>query len=304
VPTLDRTLPRPDVEGSAFANAPTPIRDSAPRMVPPSGPRKSVAELRASSPISPFGVVTDRRSRTSVREIVRARRFRIAATVAGLIGLALVSFAIALAASEGKHGARDKDPRALDAAAAVAARPMDAAAVVVAVPVAPTVPVDAAQVIPAPTVPADAGRQLGYLEISTTPEGATIRIDGQARLSPADFVLDAGDIQMTAELDGYAPEHRVIHLVALEHETVEIVMTHKPSGHDRPSTTSGRLSVRTNPTSEVYDGVHRIGETPFADFELPPGTHVLTFKNPQHPTTQKTIVVVAGKAQKLSFDLP
>jgi serine/threonine-protein kinase len=82
-------------------------------------------------------------------------------------------------------------------------------------------------------------------------------------------------------------------------------MTRRVAPRDRAGpTASGRLSVRTNPYSEVYEGGRKIGETPFADLELSPGAHVLTFKNPSHPTTQKTIVVVAGKAQKLSFDLP
>jgi hypothetical protein len=242
-------------------------------------------------------------ARASAREVVRNRGLRIAAMIAGLVGLALVSFAIALAARESSQAPGDASARTLDPAHLAVAPPADAAAVAVM----PSAPADAAVALAAADAlaPGDAGPEQGYLEISTQPDGGTIRVGEQSRTSPADFVLAAGDVFVTAELDGYAPEHRVIHLLPLDHEKVEIAMTHKLIPHEHASPpANGRLSVRTSPYSEVFEGAHRLGETPFADLELPPGPHVLTFKNPKHPTTQKTIVVVAGKSQKLSFDLP
>ena len=49
----------------------------------------------------------------------------------------------------------------------------------------------------------------------------------------------------------------------------------------------GRLSVRTTPWSDVYLGSKKLGQTPFADLELPAGTYTLTFKNPSRPTGRR-----------------
>jgi hypothetical protein len=293
-------VPAPGPRPSAPASGPRPS-------VSPSGPRASQAPMPVASRPGPASAAPfdlgARQARASARAMVRNRGLRIAAMVAGLTGLALVSFAIALAAREGSHAPSDASARPLDPTHPVVALPADSPMAAVT----PSAPVDA--VLAAATddalAPGDAGPGLGYLEISTKPDGGTIRVGEQSRTSPAEFVLDAGDIFVTAVLEGYAPEHRVIHLIPQDHEKVEIAMTRKLIPHEHPSPpATGRLSVRTNPYSEVFEGGHRLGETPFADLELPPGPHVLTFKNPKHPTTQKTIVVVAGKAQKLSFDLP
>ena len=66
----------------------------------------------------------------------------------------------------------------------------------------------------------------------------------------------------------------------------------------------GRLSVRTTPWSDVYLGSKKLGQAPFADIELPVGTHTLTFKNPSRPTVTKTVKITAGKSTKLNFNLP
>jgi hypothetical protein len=67
----------------------------------------------------------------------------------------------------------------------------------------------------------------------------------------------------------------------------------------------GRLTVRTTPYSAVYLGTRKLGETPFAELEIPVGTHTLLFKHPEHATVRRTVVIEAGKTTKLPpFDLP
>ncbi len=61
--------------------------------------------------------------------------------------------------------------------------------------------------------------------------------------------------------------------------------------------------MRTTPYAEVYIGGRKIGETPFADVELPVGAHTLTFKNPSLPTVKKTVTISASRPVKLNFDL-
>ena len=62
--------------------------------------------------------------------------------------------------------------------------------------------------------------------------------------------------------------------------------------------------MRTTPWSDVYEGNRKLGQAPFADLELPVGTHTLTFKNPSRPTVTKTVTIKAGKSAKLNFNLP
>ena len=62
--------------------------------------------------------------------------------------------------------------------------------------------------------------------------------------------------------------------------------------------------MRTNPYSVVTLGKRRLGETPFAGIEVPAGTHVLTFTNPERGAVKRTVLVRAGQTVKLSFQLP
>ncbi|HUJ59274.1 MAG TPA: serine/threonine-protein kinase [Kofleriaceae bacterium] len=224
----------------------------------------------------------------------RRRRLRLAAAISGLAGLALVSFALALAATGGSH------PRAAPVpdARAIAPAPGDAA------PLA-AVPADATPAIVVEPLP-DAGPAIAYLEIRTIPDGGTVKVGDQSRIATAQLVVEAGHHAVTAELAGYAPEHRSVDILPGEHQRIEIAFTHKlsrPSAGERPPTT-GKLTLRTEPYSDVYEGGRKIGETPFAELELAAGVHTLTFKNPKHPTLTKKITIVAGKTTKLGFDLP
>ena len=72
----------------------------------------------------------------------------------------------------------------------------------------------------------------------------------------------------------------------------------------RPPADVGYLTVRTNPYSIVTLGKKRLGETPFAGVEVPAGTHVLTFTNPDRGTVKRTVLVRPGQTVKLSFQLP
>ncbi|HEY1817907.1 MAG TPA: serine/threonine-protein kinase [Kofleriaceae bacterium] len=221
------------------------------------------------------------------------RRMRAIVAASGLVGLALISFLIALAA-KGSHASSTAQtasklpshptfaPIVPDAAVAQAAKP-DAA---------PSPPPDA----PAPPASNEA-----FLEVTTFPPGGTVQVGDQSRVAPAQLVVQAGTIGIDAELDGFSAVHRDETVEAGEHRTVEIAFTHKLSASHGGT---GRLTVRTSPYAEVYENGKKLGETPLTDRELPAGTHVLTFKNPLHPTVTKRVVISAGKLARLSFDLP
>jgi serine/threonine-protein kinase len=237
----------------------------------------------------PASVLEDkRRSGSAFVDAARRRRLRVAAAVAGLVGLALISFSIALCASGGTH-ARAPEPIAvaphLDAPA-IATVTADAA------PPADTAPV-------APTFPSDAMPATLFV-VTTKPAGGTVRIGEQdPHSTPAELSLAAGTYDVTAELAGYQPEHRHLEVPHGDRFEVEIAFTHKL--HMGPT---GKLTVITQPKSDVYEGDTELGATPLADLPLPAGTHVLTFKNSKHATISKTVTITAGKTLKLSFPLP
>ncbi|HTR49723.1 MAG TPA: serine/threonine-protein kinase [Kofleriaceae bacterium] len=226
----------------------------------------------------------------------RRRRMRAVLAIVGLAGLALASFAIALAASGSGGGARAPAAAADAAPAAIVPAPVRDAA-----PIAIAAPADAPLVAPPPAVP------MAWLDVRTTPTGATIKLGDQTRVAPAQLYIPAGHVTVTAQLAGYEDEVREIDLDPEVHHEIEIAFgrkqpTKEPSRPHPPAL--GKLTVRTTPYSDVYEGGKLIGTTPFAERALPAGKHTLVFKNPQHGTIEKKITISAGVETRLSFALP
>jgi hypothetical protein len=217
--------------------------------------------------------------------------------------LALIVVASVLAVVIGRRGSAPTPP--VDAATAALD---DAALDVVALPM----PIDAGPptadaataVASLDAAPAPA---LATLDVITRPAGAKVRVRGGAALTtPATLALPAGTVTVGISRDGYAPIERTVELTAGEHRTLELVLDKKPSGGGapRPASDVGYLTVRTNPYSIVTLGKKKLGETPFAGVEVPAGTHVLTFTNPDRGTVKRTVLVRPGQTVKLSFQLP
>jgi hypothetical protein len=223
---------------------------------------------------------------------VRKRRPRYLVPIVALGGLAVLSFVIALAA----RSCSSTPSKPVAATVTADARPR-----IVVVDTAP--PVDAADAPPdvrEPTI--QTPEPTALLDVITKPEGGMIKIGDQMRKAPTQFALPAGNYTVIAELDGYAPERRVIELERGAHRVQDIAFM-KRVGRPTPPQAQGRLNVRTNPYSDVYDGTRKLCQTP-CETELPVGTYTLLFKNPNHATTTKTIKISASKPVKLSFDLP
>jgi serine/threonine-protein kinase len=225
--------------------------------------------------------------------------------IVGLAGIALLSFMIALAVSNSSSR-----PAKAPEDAGLAVERIDAA-----LPSAEP-PIDAA---PMPTVPIDAAIKpaMGLLVVRTIPDGGTIKVGDQVReatVQPGDptgartaqLLLEAGRYIVEAQLAGYQPEKRDVIIDGGENKMIEVTFTKKlPARPDRGhSPSTGRLTVRTTPWSDVYLGGKKLGQAPFADLELPVGTYTLTFKNPSRPTVTKSVTIKAGKPTKLIFSLP
>jgi hypothetical protein len=285
----------------------TALASGAFRQPVPSGPTVVPTRIQYGIPATsmhrPMTPVPD----PTVVSIRRVKRFLVPAIA--LVGLAIVSFLIALAARG--------SPAPVDAPAPVVVTPDAPAIVVVDAPAkvavdAAVVAVDAAAATDAwpalildggSSVQGDARAPTALLSLRTTPNGATLRVGDQVRTAPAEFAVVDGTHQIVAELEGFLPEKREVSLIRDERVVLEIVFTRRVPVPGRPEKQKGTLVVHTNPYSDVFDGSKALGQTPF-EIDLPVGTYVLTFKNPSHPPTTRTVKVLAGKPTRLRFDLP
>ena len=294
--TLSETTLKEGAHKPVVAAAPASLPTVIGPPPPPIGPRRTPPGGHLSMDASqsrPYPDVTARVPRPT-------KTARTALAIGGLVGLAVLSFIIALA----MRGSSSPPPDA--------APPPDASQIAVA----PPPPVDAAPLpveldaaeAPAdafvPTVTIDAAEELTYLEIRTNPPGGEVTINGETRADPAKFALAPGHYVIRAQLEGYAPEKREVDLEKGVDRVQDIAFRKKLPTNTPRAAKVGRLTARTTPYSVVYNGGKKLGETPFAELEMPAGTYTLTFKNPSRKPVTRKVVITAGKTTKLSFALP
>jgi len=276
----------------------TRMRTGAAKLVVAGGPaalptvvdQRQLPPERGSNPFERFAVTEHVRDRRPPEN----RNPRVLA-IAGLGALAVLSFIIAIAARTCSSGTAVTPPDARADAAPVVAidapPPIDA-------------PADAPPDVFEPTIRPDAAEELSYLEIRTTPGGGNVTINGETRADPARFALAPGHYVVTAELEGYQPEKREVDLDRGIDRVQDIAFAKKINTAGRPAQTMGKLTVRTTPYSIVYNGSKKLGETPFAELDMPVGNYTLTFKNPTHAPIMRKVTITAGKTTKLSVVIP
>jgi serine/threonine protein kinase len=301
VPTLLSSPAPPAIPGSApqvMRSSPAPVIGSGPAPVMRSGPAPGMS----TSPLAGMSALAAMAAPRALpaTDPMQRQRFRRALAAGGLLAIAVLSFLIALAArSPSSTPAAATDP-------AIATLPLlDAGGN--APPPADAAPLDAR----VPTITPDAPPTLvtmppvtnAVLEIRTRPDGAMVKVGGQAHAAPTQFTLPPGHYAIDAELEGWMPERRAIDLDAGDRVVQEIVFTTELSRGARSAQT-GKLSARSTPSCEVFVGTRRLTETPFTDLELAPGTYTLAFKHPRHATVIRRVTITAGKTTKLAVTLP
>jgi serine/threonine-protein kinase len=308
--TVQATAGTAAATGLASASAlaggtPTSAEAPAARRAETAPPTDREAAPVTSAPSPPIASVAG----TEMMPAARPRRRRGLAAAVGLaVGLVVVGVLwLAGAFSNG----RARTPTVARAPAQVA--PPTGPRVTPMAPVAPAADAAVMAVDP-PVAPTTA-----ELDIVTDPGGAHVALDGHALDTPTPaHIAELGEGEHTVQvtLTGYAPVSRRVTLAVGDRRTLEIALAPepgtKPAAHPpsnareerpraRPST--GLLTVRTIPYSDVYMNGRKLGTTPFADVELPAGTHTLVFKNPDKGVKKRTVVIRPGATTKLSFDL-
>jgi hypothetical protein len=138
----------------------------------------------------------------------------------------------------------------------------------------------------------------GTLIINSNPAGAQILIDGEARgATPATMTLSAGAHEI--ELRGAGGASRSI---ALAVPAGTQVSQYIELARGRPTT--GRLSVRTNPTGArvTVDGVAR-GTAPVTLDDVAPGEHTVVVSSRDGDSVKQTVTVEADTTASLVVPL-
>ncbi len=160
-------------------------------------------------------------------------------------------------------------------------------------PVAEATPTPAAQVTVAPTT-------TGSLHVETTPPGATITVNGEAKgPSPLDLTgLPVGNYEVRAELRGYETKTETATIADSAREPqLKIALT-------RITPVTGSVEVVSEPTGAVVtvDG-NRAGVTPVVDLKLRPGAHRVELSAEGHEPWSGSVTVEAGKKARLEASL-
>jgi hypothetical protein len=66
---------------------------------------------------------------------------------------------------------------------------------------------------------------------------------------------------------------------------------------------NGSLSVNAVPWAEVLLDGKVIGETPIANYAVPPGSHEVLLRNPKFPEQRRTVVVTLTAPLRVGVDL-
>ncbi len=139
------------------------------------------------------------------------------------------------------------------------------------------------------------------LAVDTVPTGAAITVDGTPR-GKAPLVLDAlgvGEHLVVASLDGHRDSTRTVKL-SREGERLEVQLAlatvvappqdpvvkdpppKDPVRRDPPPRAQkGKLTLKTEPWTQVFLGRQKLGDTPLIGVALPVGRHVLRLYNPE-----------------------
>jgi PEGA domain len=143
----------------------------------------------------------------------------------------------------------------------------------------------------------------GTLSVSSTPQGATVLLDGQPRgITPADLPdVAAGDHELALELNG-ARVRQPVTVTAGNTTTVAVPLT--PGGPPAAAPTTGTLVVKVPFEMQVFEGDTLLGLTT-SRLSLSPGPHdvriasdTLAFQTTAH------VEIEAGKSSRVPVALP
>ena len=157
---------------------------------------------------------------------------------------------------------------------------------------------------PAPEpIPEPAAPTTGSASVTSTPEGATVRLDGEEAPGETPLTLEElspGEHAVELRRSGYEPFRADLTIIAGEVATLEASLTRAERA---PTAPPGRLSVNTRPWSKVYVGRRLLGTTPIGEASVPSGTVRLRLVDRDGATHRRTVQVEAGETSRHFWNL-
>ncbi|HET7745845.1 MAG TPA: TonB family protein, partial [Vicinamibacteria bacterium] len=140
----------------------------------------------------------------------------------------------------------------------------------------------------------------GSVHVESTPPGATVTVDGQARgVTPVDVTgLALGTHEVKVELRGFAPVTQTVELTAA---TPRVDFT-APLSRSAPATGAAEVISQPPGATVVIDGTPS-GQTPFSAPRLRAGLHQVELRRDGYEVWTGTIDVQAGKKARLDAAL-
>lgn len=113
------------------------------------------------------------------------------------------------------------------------------------------------------------------VQITTTPPGASIRVNGEAKCtSDCALPLPPGAYQITAFLDGYEPAASGVSLIAGKPETLNLTLEARPQTvRILSDLAKGKVVFDEQPPADLQDGQYLFEK-------VPPGTHTISVSAP------------------------
>ncbi len=146
--------------------------------------------------------------------------------------------------------------------------------------------------------------------VKTVPSGAQLVIDGRGRgLTPASFeVLPGTVVAMGLKLQGYRDVTESFQitdtgerLVTLDKKEAAVVHN-PPPPPPKKEKEFGTVRFIVKPWASVQCGSFKLGDTPFADKQLPAGSYDCTFSNPDFPSQKQQIVVKPNETIRVAVN--
>jgi hypothetical protein len=135
------------------------------------------------------------------------------------------------------------------------------------------------------------------LELSSSPPGASVRLDGRVvGKTPWRGDVAPGRRQVDLELDGYAPVSRTIITQRGESYPLTLVLT--------PEQVGAIMSVGSAPPgATVFVDGEAVGRTPLNDFQIEPGPHVVELRLNGYSAQTATVTIDDGARLDRVFTL-
>jgi serine/threonine-protein kinase len=147
------------------------------------------------------------------------------------------------------------------------------------------------------------GAQYGALLLTSTPPGATVKVDDRVLEERTPITLNElapGTYRIRVERAGFEPYEAETAIAAGEVARVEVALIASQAA--APART-GSLSVNTRPWSRVFVGGRSLGTTPIGGATVPAGTVRLRLVDRDGTTHERTVRVRPNEETRVFFDL-